>query len=107
MGDPSGFFLFMLLPPLLLALIIQFFVSPRKRAKVIVRTALGWTAAIALTTTVTMVTLTTAYADEGLFRLIVNVVVIYGVGLTLALIGAMAGSELSTLLKRLFRKATD
>jgi hypothetical protein len=92
MGDPSGFFLFMLLPPLLGAFIIQFFVSARVRAKVIIWTAVAWTAPVLIIV---------AIFGSGPLDILVRAATFGGIGLTLASIGALVGSELSTLTGRL------
>lgn len=99
MGDPSGFFLIMLLPALLAAFIVQFFVSARGRAKVIIWTAVGWTAAVLLMATIS--------GDGSLQQLIGAVIMLCGIGLGLALIGALIGSELSTLTRRLLSRSAD
>lgn len=98
MGNPSGFYLFMLLPPLLAAFIIQFFVSVRVRGKIIIRTAVAWTAPILVIS---------AIAGSDPLDILVRAAIFGGVGLAFALIGALIGSELSTLTRRLLGRSAS
>ncbi len=105
MDDPSGYFLFMLLPPLLTAFVIQFFVSPLSRPKVILRSAVGWTVLVTLLTAIAVFLLPEGV--DNIFQTIVSGAIVLGVGLAFSLIGALVGSELSSLLKWLFRKTAQ
>jgi len=98
MDGTSDFFLFMLLPPLLGAFVTQFFVSACDRAKVIIWSAVGWAGAVLLMS---------AMSGDGSLRGLIGAAIMCGIGLALALIGALIGSELSTLTRRLFQGSAD
>jgi len=97
MGDPSLYFLLMLLPPLLTAFIIQFFVSNRVRGTVIIWTALAWTTPILIICVI---------VSDGPLDILVRAAMFGGTGLAFASIGALVGSELSTLMSRLLGRSS-
>ena len=96
MGSPIPFFLFMFLPPFMIALIAQSFIDRRKRGHVIAWAAGGWTAIILLGFLT---------AGPSLVELVVVLGIFMVLGLVLSLAGAIIGSELSTLLKRILGRS--
>ena len=96
MGSPIPFFLFMFLPPFMIALIAQALVDRRKRGRVIAWAACGWTA---------FVLLAVLTAGPSLVELVVVLGIFTVLGLVLSFAGAIIGSELSTLLKRILGRS--
>ena len=100
MDDPGYFYLFMFLPSFLAALVAQTFVSAADRKTVIACAALGWTGLLALG--LVLIGMISAFPD--VFGLLAGGTLFLGFGLVPSLAGAILGSELSTLMRRLFRR---
>jgi hypothetical protein len=81
----------MFLPPLLIALIAQAFASTQRRARIIGSTALAWMVIVALTTR------GPALGILGLMA----------IGLVPTFAGAILGSELATVLHRIFGRSAS
>jgi peptidoglycan/LPS O-acetylase OafA/YrhL len=100
MNEPINFYILMFLPPFLIALVAQFFLSSRRRAKLIASVGLGWVAAVLF------IPFVGALASElGVFGAMVGVAIFGIIALVLALGGAIAGSELATFVLRTLGKS--